>query len=123
MKRISICATVATIAILTLLSLPVKATDVNVDIKPATRGFGQSVLCTFIITDNKKPVKNAPVEIWFSGQKGIQTTHVKAKTDGQGRVSKTLTIPRDWKPLTRFVDVNISCESAAVLQLFRVLGK
>ena len=92
-------------------------------VQPANPGFGQTAQFSVTLSRDGKPIKNATIEFWFSGNHSRQTTHWKVSTNKEGRATFTRELPRDWKLYKTWVDLNASCDQEAILTYWNIKKK
>lgn len=83
-------------------------------------GWGTSSTYNIYVSLNGKPVKNARVQHWFSGQHGLESPHYTTITNAQGRASFVGAIPRDWGRTGTWVNENAACTALGIQQNWRV---
>lgn len=93
--------------------------DLNLGpIQPANLRWGQRAQFTVLVSQGGKPAKSGvPVQFWFSGQNGIKTLPFTLRTNREGRISFTRSIP-NWG--VGWVDLNASCDQLGVLRLWKI---
>ena len=74
-------------------------------------GWGNTCTYNVSVTLKGKPVKNARVEFFFSGQHGLESPphHLFRTTNAAGFATFSTAIPRNWNGSKTWVNANAIC--------------
>lgn len=83
----------------------------------------QSLYNVYLAEDNGRAIRNGLVQLWFSGPYGYQSPIGTFRTNAEGRVSVTATIPNSWRKVVPWVNLNAASSSAGVATSWRILKR